>query len=376
MNIGTALLESPKENYDHSLKLTGLFLLERNIKLLYQYGVRSLHLLLSEKEKSFFQNTVEKHIRKLKGLTISFVDLENKETPHFSIPTNLFMQAHHLKEFPSFFTTDKNVTKPAIDERQFTIASKEDVKRAQQLIVTYIVSNTGGPIAQKLNKRFSIPFSLQMVKLRVTPNFLTVINFIIGIASSWALFRAAAPELSPKAQYLMMALGGFLFQVSSVFDGVDGEVAKMSLKVSRFGGWFDTICDNTTLLLFLMSASYLYYISVGGIISLITMGLVFFSLTLLLGIMVHYLRKYSTSESLVAVDREFIARLPKSDFLVRFAQNMKYLIKKETFSLGLCLFCLAGWGEHIIPGTAFVLTTSALTVTVLFLKYKKNIPLQ
>ena len=62
-------------------------------------------------------------------------------------------------------------------------------------------------------------------------------------------------------------LGGFLFQTASVMDGVDGEVAKFTLKVSKIGGWLDTISDNMTLILFVSVLSYLYYIKTGGLLS-------------------------------------------------------------------------------------------------------------
>jgi len=89
--------------------------------------------------------------------------------------------------------------------------------------------------------------------------------------------------------YIYVVLGGFLFQLASILDGVDGEVAKFTFKVSKIGGWLDTIGDNSTLLMFLVSASYLNYIYMGGLASLIFILLMFVGIAIMIGVMVNYL---------------------------------------------------------------------------------------
>jgi len=42
---------------------------------------------------------------------------------------------------------------------------------------------------------------------------------------------------------LTLAIGGVLAQAASVLDGCDGEVARLRLEESDFGGWFDAVLD-------------------------------------------------------------------------------------------------------------------------------------
>ena len=42
---------------------------------------------------------------------------------------------------------------------------------------------------------------------------------------------------------LGLAVGGLLAQTASVVDGCDGEVARLRLEESDFGGWFDAVLD-------------------------------------------------------------------------------------------------------------------------------------
>jgi CDP-L-myo-inositol myo-inositolphosphotransferase len=42
---------------------------------------------------------------------------------------------------------------------------------------------------------------------------------------------------------LWLAVGGLLAQAASVVDGCDGEVARLRLRESIFGGWFDAVLD-------------------------------------------------------------------------------------------------------------------------------------
>lgn len=192
---------------------------------------------------------------------------------------------------------------------------------------------------------------------------------IIGLLSSFFIFMAASDNYSPRTIYTFMVLGGFLFQAASVLDGVDGEVAKFTLKVSRIGGWLDTFSDNTTLILFLVSNSYLFYTRMGGLVSLLTIIVLFAGLIIMLTSIVSYLRKYSDSGSLVAYDKEFLQKLPETDRLVTFALRMKYITKKEMFSIFFFLFAFTGHIYFIIPMAAFVLLAAAVILVIINRRY-------
>lgn len=171
----------------------------------------------------------------------------------------------------------------------------------------------------------------------------------------------------------MMALGGFLFQMASVLDGVDGEVAKLTLRSSKLGGWLDTAVDNLTLLFFLIAASFVNYQYLGGLSSVISTAVLFLSFIIIMGFLLIYTKRYSDTESLTAFDKDFLQKLPPNNPLIKFSNAMKYIIKKELFSLGFFIICISGIAYIIIPASAFVAFFSAVIILTIFFKYRNRL---
>lgn len=351
-----------------SLKIAGLYLLERNIMVLSRAGVKKISLLLSEDEADFFNKNILKHIKKAEA-EIALMDGKIPSDGSVVIPSNIFIQQHYITGYETYFKKNRKNLEPLPSEDLFIVEDPAGCRKAEKKISEYIIKNTGGFIAQKINKRISIPISIRLTPTRIHPNYLTVFNMIIGILSSFFIFMAASDNYAPQTIYIFMVLGGFLFQAASVLDGVDGEVAKYTLKVSKIGGWLDTFSDNTTLILFLVSNSYLFYTRMGGIVSLVTIIVLFTGLAIMLGSIVSYLRKYSDSGSLVAYDREFLQKLPETDRLVSFALKMKYITKKEMFSIVFFLISLTGYVYYIIPMAAFVLLAASVILVIINRRY-------
>jgi len=86
-------------------------------------------------------------------------------------------------------------------------------------------------------RRFSVPFSIVLTRLRLTPTQVTSLGFLVALASSWCI---------AQGEYLWGVAGGLLCYASMVFDCSDGEVARLSLRDSAFGAWLETVVDYTT----------------------------------------------------------------------------------------------------------------------------------
>lgn len=85
-------------------------------------------------------------------------------------------------------------------------------------------------IVRKLSK----PLSVLAIKLHMSPNFVTVISFIVGIA--------AAVSFAQGARWALI-LGALLLQLSLILDCVDGEVARATHRFSVIGAWLDASTD-------------------------------------------------------------------------------------------------------------------------------------
>ncbi|MFP8882179.1 MAG: NTP transferase domain-containing protein [Myxococcota bacterium] len=108
------------------------------------------------------------------------------------------------------------------------------VKRAEKLFLDRLPKTTDGPVARHLNRPLSKRLSRYLVRSSITPNQISL--FCFGVS-------ALAAGLFAMGGHLLLALGAVFAQVASVIDGCDGEVARLKLRESSFGGWFDAVLD-------------------------------------------------------------------------------------------------------------------------------------
>ena len=74
-----------------------------------------------------------------------------------------------------------------------------------------------------------------LVNTPVTPNHLTTLRLLTGIAAAVAF---------AMGDYFWTVWGGALYAVSALLDRADGELAKLSGKSSNWGHWYDLYCDS------------------------------------------------------------------------------------------------------------------------------------
>lgn len=94
---------------------------------------------------------------------------------------------------------------------------------------------TDGFFARHLDRKISGAISRVLLKTPITPNQITLGVTVIGIGAGYLL---AQPGYGPKVA------GGFVFLLTSILDGCDGEVARAKKMISKLGGWLDLWGDN------------------------------------------------------------------------------------------------------------------------------------
>jgi phosphatidylglycerophosphate synthase len=102
----------------------------------------------------------------------------------------------------------------------------------------------GGVVAHYLNRPISSRISRLIAETAITPNQTTIFTFLLGIIG-------VVLVLAPGG-YWGGVLGLFLLHVNSVFDGIDGELARLRHQSTSFGAYLDSVCDeilNSALLI-------------------------------------------------------------------------------------------------------------------------------
>lgn len=94
-----------------------------------------------------------------------------------------------------------------------------------------------GWLSRHVHRRVSRVFSYGFLKAGLSANVATVLTFLVGLAAAYMMAQTS---------HLTMIAGGFLFWFASIADGIDGEVARLTLSESRFGEQLDTGVDQLT----------------------------------------------------------------------------------------------------------------------------------
>ena len=99
-----------------------------------------------------------------------------------------------------------------------------------------VISHSDSPIIDRyIIRKISGFITWLLVKTPVTPNQVTIISLILGIASA-AFFSHGA--------HTYTIIAGLFYFISTVFDQCDGEVARHKQMTSDFGKTFDIIVDS------------------------------------------------------------------------------------------------------------------------------------
>jgi phosphatidylglycerophosphate synthase len=91
-------------------------------------------------------------------------------------------------------------------------------------------------------RRFSVPLTCRLAPVGVRPAHVTLAGLVLAVASAWALAQGA---------YLTGLVGAVLYYASMVCDCSDGEIARLTVRDSAFGAWFETVVDYSTYFLLL-----------------------------------------------------------------------------------------------------------------------------
>lgn len=129
------------------------------------------------------------------------------------------------------------------------------------------------------------PLVRLMIKCGITPNVVTTIGLLGNIAGAVVLVWAAYNPETPRHDiYGRLILAGALIIGFSLFDMLDGQVARLGGMVSRFGAMYDSVLDRYCEM-FVLGGIVFYFLQAGSL-----PGAIVTFLALIGSIMVSYVR--------------------------------------------------------------------------------------
>jgi phosphatidylglycerophosphate synthase len=131
------------------------------------------------------------------------------------------------------------VAAPAASLLPFALNGRPEDREEAELRLAKSVreesAHKDAPMARWVDRRISWRISYWLAQTRITPNMVTVANTIFGLACAWMF---SVPN------YWMRLFAAIFFLISITIDGVDGELARLKMVESEFGGALDVLTDN------------------------------------------------------------------------------------------------------------------------------------
>ena len=134
------------------------------------------------------------------------------------------------------------------------IDNKTDLKNAERILCSKLKKDTDGPVSRILNRPISLRISKVLLKTGITPNQISVLSFIIGLAGASLFFFG---------EYFYLILGGIIVHIHSIVDGCDGEIARLKLRRTKYGGYLDSFLDRYVDAAIILGLTYGYW-SISG----------------------------------------------------------------------------------------------------------------
>ena len=112
---------------------------------------------------------------------------------------------------------------------------KTSVATAEIQLLRSLGREGDSPIVRMIDRRISQALTKRLMYTTITPNQITLASATLGLCGAFLL---AQPS------HLWQLFGSLLFLLSTITDGCDGEIARLTFQESAFGAKLDVTMDN------------------------------------------------------------------------------------------------------------------------------------
>ncbi len=214
-------------------KLAGLTLLGRHLRLVSRLGWRGAEILVDgDRERAEVEEILRRE-RPPAELEVSVSD-RPESPPSGTLVVPLVLRAVYTRDALAGAAASQGVPAPLA-----RVEHLSDLQAARTALVRGLRKSVShdGVVAYLVMRPLSQRLALALSATRVTPNQVTIVALLFGVAGG--LCAAAG-------SYRATALAAVLVWLGAVVDCVDGDLARLRIEVSRLGQWLDTLADDVT----------------------------------------------------------------------------------------------------------------------------------
>lgn len=121
------------------------------------------------------------------------------------------------------------------------------LRRAERALLASLIKTSDGPVSRHVNRPLSTAISRRLVPLGVSADQMTLLSALVAVA---------AAACAAGSTYALHAAGALLFQLHSILDGCDGEIARLTRRSTPRGALLDSLVDDASNLLFFGALAY------------------------------------------------------------------------------------------------------------------------
>ncbi len=204
-------------------------------------------------------------------------------------------------------------------------------KEAERRLMRQIVRPGDGWVSRKINRVISTRITFWLAKFNVSPNVVTALVFLLTMFGAW---------FASSGVYQQIAIGALIFQLASILDGCDGELARLTLRTSRNGAWFEQFASNLRYIIFFEALGISAWHATGSqvyLFAVVMLAALAIYMLAQMGSMAYRQRHESTPPSLIP---EAGTPQSQSTLLDSFFNFWRELIKQDMLAFVTFLFCI------------------------------------
>jgi phosphatidylserine synthase len=207
-------------------------------------------------------------------------------------------------------------------------------RRAARAVLLATGKASDGWVSRTVNRPVSRACSRAALFCGMSATGASIVTLLLGLLCAWT---ASQPG------YVPLVVTGVLFQIASILDGVDGEIARATLTESASGARVDTIVDQVTYVACFAGAMVGWIRETGGTLPITIAAITGIALVLSLLRAGRFVSAHATNASFVFVDKAVrraaadTGRLP-----LRLAAASFTLLRRDLFALIFLAASLTG----------------------------------
>ncbi|HPB58654.1 MAG TPA: CDP-alcohol phosphatidyltransferase family protein [Candidatus Saccharicenans sp.] len=207
------------------------------------------------------------------------------------------------------------------------VNSRQTEKEATRLLLNTARKPQDGFIAKHINRPISLFFSQRLLRLGASPSLLSFLNFLLGLVGAW-LAAMGGGNWS-------FFLAGLCFELASIFDGCDGEVARLTYTTSDKGALSDVILDASSYVIFFSCLDLGLYRLRQDSSYLILMFIFLLSAVWYYYNLARYTRNSGIGKKIFLVAKEIEVRPEKEkklSFIDKVAAKLAFTVRRDFFA--------------------------------------------